>query len=131
MLATALILVFAGGSAVQDARLETSFALVAQALDAAASSEEGKPNPGFPSDAEVWENGVGDSSLGDFADYARECPLDRIERFKLAQAPQGETLVAVSWACADREASNEALFSLKAGSITRISFGPMPIVRVR
>ena len=131
MLAAAFLLASAAGPAAGEAKPEHAFALVAQAMEAIAGVDEAKPHPSIPADVEVWDNGAGRSTLAEFADYARECPLDRIERFRMAQASEGETLIAVTWECDDREVVNEALVSVGAGGIKRIAFRPLTVVRVR
>ena len=131
MFAAALMLATAAAPAPEGAEPEPAFVLVAQALEAVAGLREGKSDPRFPGHVELWENGAGQTTAARFGGYARECPLDRIERFKLAQPPEGETLISVTWACADRDVVNEALFSVAAGTIKRISFRPIPIVRLR
>ena len=114
-----------------EAGAEPAFVAVAEAVEALARVEPGKADAALPAGVEVWENGAGRSSPAALAGYARECPLERIGRFSFAAPTAGETLIQVRWACVGREPANEALFSVVDGKIARVSFRPIPIVRVR
>ncbi|MFN3387407.1 MAG: hypothetical protein ACK40O_00625 [Allosphingosinicella sp.] len=103
---------------------------VAKLLEAFESRDSARIDAQISADVAVEKIGSGIATGAALARYAQECPLRHAALPPAIAAPPGVTVVEVRWACEGR-ADNEAYFRFVNGRLDRISFGAIPIFRVR